>query len=278
MSQTPTEEAIAILIDLAQAGEIDPWDVDVIKVIDRFLEQLGLSDSGEIELSEEAAVGEVSRADLPQSGQAFLWASMLVLLKADSLESLQTQDEEFLAEEENLDGLDASFRLPLHLEHHIRRRAAAPPLKRRKVTLEELIDQIRHIAVEIDSLTPRHLPVRQQRQYTRKEALQTITELAHNENLTELAERLAEFLVLSREQLSDTEESIDFEDLLEAWAKYNSHPEIRELSSETADGKDRVGVFWALLLLTSQAKVELSQQDFYQDLKINLAISEIDQQ
>jgi segregation and condensation protein A len=31
---------------------------------------------------------------------------------------------------------------------------------------------------------------------------------------------------------------------------------------------DRVGVFWALLLLSAQSKVELHQEEFYQDLKI----------
>jgi segregation and condensation protein A len=31
---------------------------------------------------------------------------------------------------------------------------------------------------------------------------------------------------------------------------------------------DRVGIFWALLLLSAQSKVELLQEEFYQDLKI----------
>ncbi len=32
--------SIALLIDLAQKGEIDPWDVQVIEVIDRYLIKL----------------------------------------------------------------------------------------------------------------------------------------------------------------------------------------------------------------------------------------------
>jgi chromatin segregation and condensation protein Rec8/ScpA/Scc1 (kleisin family) len=39
-----------------------------------------------------------------------------------------------------------------------------------------------------------------------------------------------------------------------------------ETSEPRAD--DCVGVFWALLLLSAQSKVELSQEVFYQDLKI----------
>jgi segregation and condensation protein A len=44
----------------------------------------------------------------------------------------------------------------------------------------------------------------------------------------------------------------------------------REAVLEAAEPKssDRVGVFWALLLLSAQSKVELYQEEFYQDLKI----------
>ncbi|CCQ53869.1 hypothetical protein CWATWH0005_1505 [Crocosphaera watsonii WH 0005] len=34
-------EVIETLMNLAQQGEIDPWDVQVIDVIDRFLNELG---------------------------------------------------------------------------------------------------------------------------------------------------------------------------------------------------------------------------------------------
>lgn len=259
MNQTPAEDAIAILIDLAREGEIDPWDVDVIKVIDRFLEQLGISDNREIEPQE---------ADLPQSGQAFLWASMLVLFKADSLDSLNAPEEEFFSETDELESGERQYRLPLNLERHIRRRASAPPPKRRKVTLEELIEQIRHIAVEIEEVKPKARNV-QPRQYSRKEALQTITELAHDENLTELAAQLSQFLSLNKERLvvEDGDEFIEFDRLLTAWADNNSHPELQEGRS---NDKDRVGVFWALLLLTSQSKVELLQREFYEDLQIKI--------
>nr|MDJ0650994.1 segregation/condensation protein A [Xenococcaceae cyanobacterium MO_188.B19] len=87
----PAQKAIANLIDSAERGEIDPWDVPVIQVIDRFLTELGLTGT---------APPPTQEADLPQSGQAFLWASMLVLLKADTLEILQAVEE---VEGENTD-------------------------------------------------------------------------------------------------------------------------------------------------------------------------------
>ncbi len=66
VSQTPiTQEAIALLLDLAERGEIDPWNVDVIDVVDRFLSQLHRDD----------------RRELQESGQALLYGAMLVHLK-----------------------------------------------------------------------------------------------------------------------------------------------------------------------------------------------------
>lgn len=54
-------EGIALLIDLAQRGEIDPWDVQVIEVIDRYLSKI---------ITAEVTPGAYE-ADLSQSGQAF---------------------------------------------------------------------------------------------------------------------------------------------------------------------------------------------------------------
>ncbi|HEY9701816.1 MAG TPA: segregation/condensation protein A, partial [Allocoleopsis sp.] len=73
---SPAQEAIALLIDMAKNGEIDPWDVQVIDVIDRCLEKLEQFWSTQTQNFE---------VNLSQSGQAFLYASMLVLLKADTL-------------------------------------------------------------------------------------------------------------------------------------------------------------------------------------------------
>ena len=80
MTVSLAQSAIAFLIDLAEQGEIDPWDVKVIEVIDRFLKTLKM---------EPVALPESGRspyeASLSESGKAFLYASMLVLLKADTL-------------------------------------------------------------------------------------------------------------------------------------------------------------------------------------------------
>jgi segregation and condensation protein A len=260
MTTTPAQEAIATLIELAQNGEIDPWDVPAIEIIDRFLRELGLPENID------AVQGQ---ADLPKFGQAFLWASMLILLKANTLVSLEAEEPE--GELEDLEATDVENirrTLPLNLEHYVRRRASAPPTRRRRVTLQELIAQIEQIAAEIETVSTTASVVQRVRLPSRKEAMRTITELAHQENLTELASRLEQFLTFELPQIAPDKKQIELEELLTWWSasKINQSMPI----TETPHTRDKVGVFWALLLLCSQSKVELSQVEFYQDLTIEL--------
>jgi segregation and condensation protein A len=256
MTITPAQEAISNLINLAERGEIDPWDVPVISIIDRFLAELGLI--GETESPQQ-------EADLPRSGQAFLWASMLVLLKADSLNQIEEEladidADDFFAEEIYLDPEKRS--LPANLEQHLRRRTAVQPIKKRRVTLQELIEQLEHIAAEIEAVTTDGSPRRSQR--SRSAAIKAIAQLAHNENLTELAAQLESFLHLNLSHLSPNKDYVDWEQLLEKWQiNQSAKAEISEHLNS-----DRAGVFWALLLLSAQSKVELLQEEFYQDLSI----------
>ncbi len=258
MSRTPATEAIAILIELAQNGEIDPWDVQVIEIIDRFLSELGLIGEKEPNYEE---------TDLVESGQTFLWASMLVLLKADTLEKMQQEEE--IEEEEinqeienddenNHNGLST---LPKSLENHIHRRSSKPPMRKRRVTLQELIHQIQQIATEIEKTSTRKTTPKL-RSNSPSQIARNITQLAHDENLTQVATSLEEFLRFKLPLPLPEETDIDYEKLLEWWnqsqGKYGSQPH------------DRVGIFWALLLLSAQSKVELSQNEFYCDLKIKL--------
>ncbi|PSO77748.1 MAG: segregation/condensation protein A [Cyanobacteria bacterium QS_4_48_99] len=258
MTIQAAQAAITKLIDLAQCGEIDPWDVQVIAVIDRFLSEPGITGQ---------TASESQETDLPQSGQAFLWASMLVSLKADTLERLEAQQEESaepVAESEAEEQEAALPELPTRLERHLHRRPSAPPPRKRRVTLQELISQIQQIAEEIEEAPTRdHSPRRSSQPH--REATQTITQLAHNENLTEVATQLEQFLSFLLPQLALEQDWLHLEQLLD-WCCDSNQPD--ENVASPLPSRDQVGVFWALLLLSSQSKVELSQEKFYQDLKI----------
>ena len=253
---TSAQETIAELIDLAQQGEIDPWDVQVIDIIDRYLSELAFQ----------------SDPDLSESGQAFLWASMLVLLKAETLEVEEILEE--LPPPEEID-LDFSRHYsPQYLERLIRLRAVPPILQKRPVTLQDLIVQLQEIQAEMGTKIsiPRRRP-------PTKATLKAALELAHQENLTETAIAL-EALLQSWWRSHPDKEFINLDDLVQLWRKHqleislgnssgnSSSNSLGNSATHTSENSDRVAIFWALLLLTSQSQVELFQADFYQELQI----------
>jgi segregation and condensation protein A len=64
---------------------------------------------------------------------------------------------------------------------------------------------------------------------------------------------------------------LDLEVLLQEWPNFQpaelktSHHFDNEHEAQI---HERVGVFWGLLFLSAQSKVELAQENFYQDLKV----------
>lgn len=256
MTVSLAEDAIALLIDMAQQGEIDPWDVKVIEVIDRFLNQLPAVVSGQ----------EPYEKSLSSSGQAFLYASMLVLLKADNLIQADPAIDEEISPEDEAMLEDNGSGLPPHLERRIRRRAVAQPPQRRRVTLTDLIEQLRTIAQALEDPSPRKRFQRPAAQ-SRSQAVRAIAQLAHQENLSEMAATLEQFFEDHANTLA-SQGWLDFELLLDLWAQAQPSANQQSEDQPHPPRRDRVGIFWALLLLSAQSKVELSQEEFYQDLKV----------
>lgn len=297
-------EGIALLIELAERGEIDPWDVQVIDVIDRYLSKLILD--------QEATQAE-READLSQSGQAFLSASMLVLFKANTLVEIESQDTELAGLEQDLLPVEDAVREQrLPLEQQLCRRPTALPPQKRRVTLQELIEQLQLMATQLQvqsegiasTKTTRRNHSRSQ---SRTQAVRAL-ELAHQENLTEVAGELEQVLnIYSHKSFTQHKDWLDLDQLVEFWVQTTKNTYISEgegnklvspisISSQHDDNlgvllqdesilpttpaaeesiapqspqqHDRVSVFWALLLLSAQSKVELSQEEFYQEIKI----------
>ena len=243
--------AIRLLQDAAQRGDLDPWDVDVIAVIDGFLDQLQqrIDVPRQVQAALQGRGGSYER-DLADSSEAFLAASVLVGLKAEMLE-IQTfppqplVEEGFEAELGDQGWLDPTFNLPHRPERHLERRPVAPPPLRRPVTLGELIEQLESIAeqLETDELEARRRQKR--KRFSNREAIAQVSALAHREKLPETTAALGVFLQGWEDVLHWT----DFECLVARWH------EVAPADLDT----DRVGVFWALLFLSSQGQVELEQ-------------------
>jgi segregation and condensation protein A len=255
--------SIALLIELAQKGEIDPWDVQVIEVIDRYLSKL---------LANQEILPSAYETDLSQSGQAFLSASMLVLFKANTLSALALnpieENDELLA-----DFAEATLgQSRAHYDRHIHRRTAALPPQKRAVTLPELIAQLQLMAAQ-KSLNEQENHASPRRRHLRLASRAQITratlELAHQENLTEVAAKLDQFLIDYSQQLPE-QSWLNLDRLVELWHQETSYLALpdNDCHLETTLVGDRVSVFSALLLLSAQSKVELEQAEFYQEINI----------
>jgi segregation and condensation protein A len=68
-------EPVELLVQLAEEGEIDPWDIDVVEVTDAFLARLDAT-------------------DLRTSGRALFYASVLLRMKSDALLEPDAEEEE----------------------------------------------------------------------------------------------------------------------------------------------------------------------------------------
>ena len=255
MAEGGARLAIRLLQDAAVRGELDPWDVDVIAVVDGFLDQL----RQRIEVPRlVAAAGGSYEQDLAETSEAFLAASVLVGLKAEVLEAATFPPE--LIQDDSLgfdfddDGqgwlMNPGLEMPPRPERHLWRRPVAPPPLQRPVTLGELIRQLEDIAERIEDdegkIRSRHRPKR----YSERAAIEQVAALAHREKLPETTAALSQFLL----QWPQAVQWAGFEELVEAWA---ASVEAKGATAEL--DADRVGVFWALLFLCHQGKVELEQ-------------------
>ena len=255
MAEGGARLAIRLLQDAAVRGELDPWDVDVIAVVDGFLDQL----RQRIEVPRlVAAAGGSYEQDLAETSEAFLAASVLVGLKAEVLEAATfppepIQDDSFGFDFDD-DGqgwlMNPGLEMPRRPERHLWRRPVAPPPLQRPVTLGELIRQLEDIAERIENdegkIRSRHRPKR----YSERAAIEQVAALAHREKLPETTAALSQFLL----QWPQAVEWAGFEDLVAAWA---ASVEAKGAAAEL--DADRVGVFWALLFLCHQGKVDLEQ-------------------
>lgn len=242
--------AIRLLQEAAERGELDPWDVDVIAVVDGFLDQLQVR----MALPKLATGhGGSYEQDLAESSEAFLAASMLVALKARILEQHilppepDGEDEDIFDDMGGLEAGESSsmLSLPLHTEEHLKRRlVAAPPMLQRPVTLGELIQSLETMANQLEQQDTTSKSRSRVKAFSQRHAMAQVATLAHREKLPETTAGLDQFL----NHWADGGGA--FEELVSAWA---------QVAPADLD-RDRVGVFWALLFLCGQGRVDLRQE------------------
>lgn len=128
------EDPVEILVDLASSGKIDPWNIDIVEVTDRFLDELE----------------KRKELNLRVSGRTLFFASTLLRMKSETFVVDDYAEEDGFPEEDELD-LSLEFyneneRVlePIdRLEREFQRRIGRKYLRRRPVTLYELIKQLK---------------------------------------------------------------------------------------------------------------------------------------
>ena len=108
---------IKFLQDAAGKGDLDPWDIDVISVIDSFLDQYSYT-------FEKTSNSQNSyQKDLSETSEAFFAASVLVNLKAQVLESEvfkeNSSDFEDNFEVDDQDWIHQEFDIPKYPERYL---------------------------------------------------------------------------------------------------------------------------------------------------------------
>ena len=248
---------IKFLQEAAGKGDLDPWDIDVISVIDSFLEQYTSP-------FEKTSKSQNSfQKDLSETSEAFFAASVLVNLKAQVLESdvfkenSPDLEDDFCLDDQ--DWIDQEFDIPKYPEKYLRRRSTAQPILKRTTTLGELVSQLESIAEVIETQDLMLMKRKRNKKYSNRDLISHVKSLAHREKLPETTKELGKFIDGWEKALQWT----DFEYLVKKW---------QTVVKDDLD-KDRLGVFWALLFLSSENKIEIKQiNSLYGPIKIKRII------
>jgi segregation and condensation protein A len=223
------DAGIDILVEMAERHEIDPWDIDIIQVTNRYL----------------ARLDERGESNLPVTGKMFFYASVLVRMKAEAL--ARQCDINIGVDEDSgdCDWEDGSNILELFPDRPHRRRIdiLVYPRPRREhhraITLQDLIDALTLYERQSASKRSRCASVM---------AAEDAIESAHQDHLGDDIEQMAGVLAqLVGSMVGPVR--FAFTDL------------IRDsLSPMTA--------FMALMFLASNGVVDLEQEEFYGDLVV----------
>ncbi|MBX9567602.1 MAG: segregation/condensation protein A [Candidatus Obscuribacterales bacterium] len=235
---------IEILVQMAEKGEIDPKNIDIIDATDRFLK----------------AIAAAPRENLRRSGKIIFHASVLLRMKAEALlitkiEDLDAGGDDFLDFDDegspliydsNNEAVGRQITLN-DLQRALVRRSRQRQSRHRRVTLEQLIEAIR----EAERMEKKR-EERRERQpkaviamdgYHDMQDMDDILDLAHDEDIEDVIARIETLLVKKMEEML--------------------RMELAQLIG-MLDGKgDWVDAFLAVLFLSNAGKINLEQEIFY---------------
>ena len=235
-------EGIGILVDMAKAGKIDPWNIDIVDVTDKYL----------------AHMVQMKSQNLRVTGRTFLFAAILLKLKSNVLEGIDIMSFE-QSEQDNVEYDDDGFIVDygeddyvptnnvISIDEVLQRRTSVRLNHNRVVTLKDLIRQLQFYEKleQRQSLKSAHERAKRRVQSYSRLTPDDIVNLAHEEYIESCVLTLKENLG----QIFEKNDKI-------------------ELNELTLLGMDRVSAYIALLFLTAETDYDLKQDEFYSDLYV----------
>jgi len=240
-------DGIEILVEMAKSKKIDPWDIDIVQVTDMFLEK----------------ILEIKHNNLKFTGRTLFFAAVLLRIKSNYLEGIDPfktddeilpEDDEYMFDDNGEPSVledDIKVSNMLSIENALSRRTSIRKNRSRKVTLEDLIKQLRELEEKENN---KIIKYHQERAKSRKSYTNItpyeILEMAHDEYIEDEISHLQELLY----NMFESDKKIELNDLLNA-------------------GMDKISTYIALLFLASRNQIDLVQDEFYSDLYIIKEVS-----
>ncbi|MBR6099368.1 segregation/condensation protein A [bacterium] len=235
-------EGIGILVSMARAGKIDPWNIDIIDVTDKYLAHCCAMKSDNLRIT----------------GRTYLFASVLLNMKSkilDGIDVLQFQDPPEESVEYDEDGFIVEYPeedfIPeanvQSIEDVLQRRTSVRLNRNRVVTLQDLIRQLKFYEKldRTQSIKNAHERAKQRVTNYKRFTPDDIINLAHEEYIEECVLRLKDNL----QQIFESNDKV-------------------ELNQLTLLGMDKISAYIALLFLTVDTDYDLYQEKFYSDLYV----------
>lgn len=237
---TQESDGIEILVSLAKTGKVDPWNIDIVDITDKYLTQLF----------------QMKSQNLRLTGRTLLFAAVLLRLKSNVLENIDIN--EFEGQEEqhfelNDDDFEADYPQDyntnnvISIDEVLQRRTSVRLNRSRVVTLKDLIRQLEFYEMidKKQSLKNAHERAKRRVRSYANLSSEDIINLAHDEYIEDGVQRLRENL----EQILNKESRV-------------------ELNELTLLGMDKISAYIALLFLSADSDYELVQDEFYSDLYV----------
>lgn len=236
-------DGIEILVSMAKTGKIDPWNIDIVDITDKYLAQML----------------QMKAQNLRLTGRTLLFAAILLKLKSNILENIDINEFEGVNEENGFDEFDISDDFNndddyahnqnnvISIDEVLQRRTSVRLNRNRVVTLKDLIRQLEFYEMldKKQSLKNAHERAKRRVRSYANLTPDDIINLAHDEYIEDSVQRLKDNL----EQIFRNENKI-------------------ELNELTLLGMDRISAYIALLFLCVESNYELVQDEFYSDLYV----------